>query len=29
MSAKDLKELLKHLDDTHELVLGPLAEPED
>jgi hypothetical protein len=29
MSAKDLKELLEHLDDTHELVLGPLAEPED
>src|SRR3954453_4997613 len=29
MSAKDLKELLEYLDDTHELVLGPLAEPED
>jgi hypothetical protein len=29
MSAKDLKELLEHLDDTHELVLGPVAVPED
>jgi hypothetical protein len=29
MSAKDLKDLLEHLDDTHELVLGPAAEPED
>jgi hypothetical protein len=29
MSAKDLKELLEHLDDTHEIVLGPAAEPDD
>jgi hypothetical protein len=29
MSAKDLKHLLEHLDDTHEIVLGPVAEPED
>lgn len=29
MSAKDLRELLEHLDDTRELVLGRLAEPED
>jgi hypothetical protein len=29
MSAKDLRKLLEHLDDTHELVLGRLAEPED
>jgi hypothetical protein len=29
MSAKDVKELLEHLDDTHEIVvLGPVAEPE-
>ena len=30
MSAKDVKELLEHLDDTHEIVvLGPVAEPAD
>ena len=29
MSAKDIKELLERLDDTHELVLGPVAEPEE
>jgi len=30
MSAKDLKELLEHLDDTHEIVvLGPVEEPDD
>jgi hypothetical protein len=29
MSAKDLKELLEHLDDTHEIVLGPVIEPDD
>jgi hypothetical protein len=29
MSAKDLRELLEHLDDTRELVLGRLVEPED
>jgi len=30
MSAKDLKELLEHLDDTHEIVvLGPVEEPAD
>jgi acyl-CoA reductase-like NAD-dependent aldehyde dehydrogenase len=29
MSAKDLKELLEHLDDTHEIVLGPVDEPAE
>jgi hypothetical protein len=29
MSAKDLKDLLEHLDDTHEIVLGPVSEPDD
>ena len=29
MSTKDLKDLLEHLEDTHEIVLGPVAEPEE
>ena len=29
MSAKDLKELLEHLDDTREIVLGPVAGPDE
>jgi hypothetical protein len=29
MSAKDLKDLLEHLDDTHEIVLGPVSEPDE
>jgi hypothetical protein len=29
MSAKDLKHLLEHLDDTHEIVLGAVPELED
>jgi hypothetical protein len=29
MSAKDLKELLEHLDDPREIVLGSIAEAED
>jgi hypothetical protein len=29
MSAKDLKDLLEHLDDTYEIVLTPLPEAED
>jgi hypothetical protein len=29
MSAKDLKDLLEHLDDTYEIVLTPLPEADD
>jgi hypothetical protein len=29
MSAKDLKDLLEHLDDTYEIVLTPLPEEDE
>jgi hypothetical protein len=29
MSAKDLKDMLERLEDTREIVLGPIAAPDD